>query len=731
MNNPERRVSWLHLNARMPPVLLSRWCAGQLLAIKTPAAAAAVAEVLADAMTPQWTLKFLRNAVGASTDQALIDAVCRVWHRSGWHSGPGSSVIGDLIRDNGWVASDPTEVRFWTAAHSGRLDLLAASDPAMTRTLAKLADVELDEGARDQARATLRALTRADSRDALCELAIMAGSPTSLEVAIDGGFRSTNKVHEAVLLFLAGDFTAYSDLDFDGALLRTARTVAHQTIRVRLAQRAREHGRIEWLSAVTDQGPTHHGEWEPAIDLLTSACRWEELWQLVRRAPPVWSAQILRRLARADWQPAAADRAGYAQLVELAVGCPATVPIGSEFREDEAAGEALRFAHATSVRSSNGDCDEIVSMALTPDGTRIALGLWRGGNGIAAQSGGLCLLDVTSGAEVARPRLIPGGAVDRAALTNDGLFVTSHSGGRSARLWDPSTGHQVGVIAKPDCTGLAPTSDGSALAGVTSDGLVLWDVSSGDRISSCDRTLINGRDCSPKMIRPEADVRLVCPTPGGSILAVGNVNVSSKLVLYRIPSGRRIRILDDGGVWAMAVTADGRFLVTARMNSRARIWRLPEGRLIGELDDSDELRAVSVTPEGNLLGVYQNASELGLWKWELRLWNVPSGKLIRTFGPPSNRIRRCTAGPVVSRTGVVVLAAGDTVLVWRSPLAETVFRPLRRAPDTFAPAPDAVPAEQSWVSFVNALADWPHRFDVELGDTDLVQPTDIELGPDP
>jgi hypothetical protein len=84
----------------------------------------------------------------------------------------------------------------------------------------------------------------------MCRQAIDGGGEVALDVALETGQAPSSSTHHAVLQFLGGDFARYAELDFDGSLLRSAHTAAHERVRARLARQARTSGRVDWVRAI-------------------------------------------------------------------------------------------------------------------------------------------------------------------------------------------------------------------------------------------------------------------------------------------------------------------------------------------------------------------------------------------------------------------------------------------------------------------------------------------------
>ncbi|HOC00830.1 MAG TPA: WD40 repeat domain-containing protein [Verrucomicrobiota bacterium] len=118
------------------------------------------------------------------------------------------------------------------------------------------------------------------------------------------------------------------------------------------------------------------------------------------------------------------------------------------------------------------------------------------------------------------------------------------------------------------------------------------------------------------------DVEALAVSPDGSTLVTcGN----SGVFLWELPSGAYVRSFEGHTDWvfAVAVSLDGKRLVTGSGDETARLWELATGRLLRSFAHDDWVEAVAISPDGSRIvtGVGDTA----------RLWNASTGNLIRTF----------------------------------------------------------------------------------------------------
>src|SRR5437899_1819377 len=184
-----------------------------------------------------------------------------------------------------------------------------------------------EEALRDAALASLSKLAAAvnvAAQEALCRLIVYHDHPRARKLVSTGRYLPHNESHRAVFYFLTDAWKEYETLDFDHHLLREAYDAADETLRGRIAAKARQAGRLEWVDIVSGGKQCRRlalmsdDEWRSALTVLEANGRWEELWRLAQEAPPRWSAQILPRLKKARWRPQEDDLPAFDGLAQLA-----------------------------------------------------------------------------------------------------------------------------------------------------------------------------------------------------------------------------------------------------------------------------------------------------------------------------------------------------------------------------------------------------------------------------
>ena len=283
-----------------------------------------------------------------------------------------------------------------------------------------------------------------------------------------------------------------------------------------------------------------------------------------------------------------------------------------------------------------------------------------------------------------------------AALSPDGrLLLTGHGGG-IARLWDLSTGRQVGQFAghRGGVLRVAFSPDGkTALTEGPGPDVKLWDVRTRRELGGPEKRWPTG--CR------------VAFSPEGNVLVARAKD--SVVRLMSVSAGREIRRFGGhvGGATAVAFSSDGRRLAVGCGDGRVRLWDAATGQETATFKAKGPVRAVALSSESSRLlaagprsavlwdtGTGSAVKELphesarvtvvfsrngkrallgGQRPGFLKLLDTASGSVVSTFGPHGNRVW-CSA---FSRDSKLILTGGqdESARLWDSE-AGTLLRRL-------------------------------------------------------
>jgi WD40 repeat protein len=155
-------------------------------------------------------------------------------------------------------------------------------------------------------------------------------------------------------------------------------------------------------------------------------------------------------------------------------------------------------------------------------------------------------------------------------------------------------------------------------------------------------------------------------SPDGSRLA--SCGAAGSIRVWDRQSRQQLFALQShaGEVRGVAFSPDGRRLASGGDDRKVRLWDATDGRLLGTLEEhSVEVACVAFSPDGALLA--SAGGQVG--RGELKLWDVASGKLLRTFphtapivgvafSPDGKHLAMARTDPAIAVRDAATLSAG-------------------------------------------------------------------------
>jgi WD40 repeat protein len=300
-------------------------------------------------------------------------------------------------------------------------------------------------------------------------------------------------------------------------------------------------------------------------------------------------------------------------------------------------------------------CEEICSVAFSPDGRIIATKLYQSG---FKEDHGILFWEAGTGRLLKSIQGTPSG-IYNISFSPDGQMITSDYG----LLWDVRSGDFIRKIGDSShrLTGAVFSPGGKIMATGNRNSprtILLWDVQANNVIQifiSENITGLANRFClggstliskgaadSVIEFRSVSDGKLIRKIKTGSngydelavsgdgrIITVPGPRVEEQhsIDIFNAYSGKRIHRLDGHAsrIWSLALTLDGRFLASSSSDLTVKLWDVTSGSLIHTLAGHSEIiRSVTFSPDGRYIAS-------GGGNNETKIWSVQTGQLLLTL----------------------------------------------------------------------------------------------------
>jgi WD40 repeat protein len=248
-------------------------------------------------------------------------------------------------------------------------------------------------------------------------------------------------------------------------------------------------------------------------------------------------------------------------------------------------------AHTREVRQSFREQPRIDSVAISPDGTLLAGGLWIEKTADMPAKAAIRLWDLKTGTMLktidAHPR-----SIYALAFNPDGKRLASGSD-TTIKVWDVQNGVELATLnghrSSVQCLAFSP--DGTRLASGAMDATVrLWNPENGTEALTL------------KLQRPKDGANAVAFSPDGKRLAAALA--TSKVQIWNPDTGEEVGALKGHAqnVTSIAYSPDGKRLASTSMDRTVKLWDAENAEELATLKGHLESgSAVSFSHDGNLL----------------------------------------------------------------------------------------------------------------------------------
>lgn len=268
------------------------------------------------------------------------------------------------------------------------------------------------------------------------------------------------------------------------------------------------------------------------------------------------------------------------------------------------------------------------------------------------------------------------GDVTALAVTPDGKYAVSGGADTFLKLWDIAAGREIrtfkGHTERVLSLAISPNGRTAAsacqsLAGDRDGNCILWDLETGRKIRS--------------FASSTGAIRSVAFTPDGRHLVTGLTSQGSiwseesptgkSIRVWEISSGREVRALGEWhGVDVLAVTPDGRYIVANSLDGPGhtiKLWDISTGRQVRVFEGhARTITAMAVSADGRRL---VSASD----DHTVRVWDLATGRELRVFKKHDNYVKAAAISP----DGEFVVSGGRDYMVriWHAATGRELFKP--------------------------------------------------------
>ena len=644
-----------------------------------------------------------RECAISLTNQEAIDYICQKWAEIR------DKTLEQLIYQGKYTAQQPIELRVLTALKLAKLEVIRDYSKEIVESLLN-ATQDKDSEIANRASECATMFDSPKYQELICRLVIESDHSIARQVAINAQYAPREPSRRALFYFLTEQWDKYESLDYEHTLLQTAFEYSNEQLRQKITEQIRKIGRVEWVKVIAGGhkgkrlGAMTDAEWEATLTILSSDKRWEEMWRLAQKAPPIWSKQLLQKLKQEMWIPKAEnEREVFEKLKQLSDKCLDKIQLIS--------GQTDCQATLTGHITLTGHTHIVNGISFSPDGKILAsssldktIRLWQMPNGK--------LLRTLTGHTY---------TVNGISFSPDGKILASSSSDKTIRLWQMPDGRPLATLScyTYGLNKISFSNDGQLLASCSNDKTIrLWQIPDGRPLAT-----LNGHTDY---------IQGISFSPNGKILA--SYSNDKTIRLWQIPDGRPLATLNGHTdfVRAISFSPNGKILASSSNDKTIRLWQMPDGRPLAALNGhTDFVSVISFSNDGLLASCSDDKT--------IRLWQIPYGQTPATLTCHTDHIQ----GIGFSPDGKILASYSNdkTIKLWSS-LELIILIQLSRLPikqlsqhnreQLQKPLQDneITEEERHWLEFMQALINWHQRFDVEVEDAPQVVNTgefDIEI----
>jgi WD40 repeat protein len=367
--------------------------------------------------------------------------------------------------------------------------------------------------------------------------------------------------------------------------------------------------------------PDYDAERTEALKLIQETFRLSA--HILREHPDQLISQLLGRLS----YPSLLENSHIQSFLEQAkakIVPPALIPyLGS-----------LQPPGSGLIRTLVGHESSVVSVAITPDGTKIVSGCHDLTIKIWDMKTGKELHNLTGHSSL----------IQELAITPDGTKIVSGGYDKKVKIWDVQTGKELFSLDDLSgfVNGVAITPDGAMFVSCIDDTITVWDIETG-------QDLYTFSDDSFHRIEG------VTITPDGTKIVSYDAHYTIKVWDIRT---REILLTLTGHtsfVRGIAITPDGTKIVSASDDWTIKVWDIRTGKnLASHYGHYSSVKSVAITPDGTKIVSCSHDNTI-------KVWNIKTGEILLTFTGHHSSVNSVAITPNGTK---IVSGHNNTIKIW-------------------------------------------------------------------
>jgi hypothetical protein len=305
-----------------------------------------------------------------------------------------------------------------------------------------------------------------------------------------------------------------------------------------------------------------------------------------------------------------------------------------EFEQRGEEPEEATAPHGHPVATLRGHASWVISVAFSPDGTRLASG---------SRDHTVRLWDAATG-ECLKTLRGHTSTVECVAFSPDGKQVASAGKDKAIRLWDAATGEPIKALLGhiDGVRAVAFLRDGRRLASTGDDHRMLriWDLAT----AQCVKSLPCDPGCWGLAVSPD----------GSEIAAASD---AGWVGLWDAETGKRKQrfFAQVGKCWSLAYSPDGKRVLAAGDEPLMKVWEVATAKCLAALRAGDRIRAVAFSPDGKHIAS-------GGWHRAVRLWDATTHDHLRSLDEHTGEVRGLAFSPDGKR--LATASFDRTIKIW-------------------------------------------------------------------